>query len=372
MNLMEFRKSFFLNTLVILLLLSVLLIACGNQPTTKTSFQRTPSKTAIPTDFRIRNITPIYSRTPTHSLKSPKTVTIFPTSDSTQQTWLATALAIKSTSDAWYQQKEKIKETQISTFSADCDQLNIYASEISSDGKWFASSCGYNHDQLLSVRNLEGTVWNFEYKDFVSTDLVDTLGMVRPEFWSPDGNFLYFTLGVGYSGGGNYCFPKDFGDYGLFRIKLKTGEWSTVIPFDGAFPGDEIEFSPDGRYLAITNHGVLITNMTSGKAIRIMTSDQLERMVWSPNSRYLAYFTASCDDTSVLSSTVYIWDSLSNEKHVVFKKDGIILKPESWSDNSRLRIIGEEIIELDVLFTIFVHDIDLDKVETIGTATPNP
>ena len=296
-----------------------------------------------------------------------------PTIDSTQQSWHSTALAMEATERAVNQQSQDEKETQVAEFSSDCENVNLYPSKISPDGNWLAVSCGYKRNQTLTVQNKNGTKWVLDFKDFLSKESSDEImGLLSPKFWSPDGSYLFFTIGLGYEGGGNDCFPQDRGAYGLFRLNVKTGAWATLIPPTDSFPGYEIEFSPTGRRYAITLDSVLITDLQTGESTKLATDETIERLSWSPDGKYLAYSLASCDEQHVISSAIYTWDASTNQTQVLLERDGIILRPESWVDNSMLRIIGEEITGLDTFYTIYQYNIQQGSLVFTSTATPNP
>jgi hypothetical protein len=337
--------------------------ACGAQvsiePTTTATFTKTPN--------------PIKTLTPTSTPTLGASLTSSPTVDSTQQTWHATAVAIQTAERLESMQSWDAKETQIAQFPTTCDDLNFYSSKISPDGQWFAASCGYKRNQTLRVLSIDGIKWVLDFEDFLSPESPDGIsGALNPEFWSPEGNYLYFRIELGYSGGGNDCFPRERGAYGLFRLNLANGSWATVIPSTNSFPGYDIKFSPTGRRYAITLNGVIITDLQTGESTKMATNGTVEKLSWSPDGKQLAYSTASCDDEKVQSSSVYIWDSTTNQVQILLEMDEIILTPELWVDTSTLRIIGEEIKGLDSFYTIYEYSIEPQKLLFTGTATPNP
>lgn len=293
--------------------------------------------------------------------------------DMTLQVWQATAIAVRETTHAMHQQTENKKETQIAQYPAACDDLNFFQSSASPDGKWFAASCGYKRNQRLIVLSNDGTKWILEFEDFLSPDTNDlVMGMLSPKFWSPEGNYLFFVVGLGYSGGGDDCFPTDSGDYGLFRLNLNTGAWVTMIPPTDSFPGHAIEFSPTGRYFAATMGGVLILDLRTGETTQIDTSGVM-KLSWSPDGKYLAYSVASCGEKGfVESSSVYVWNASTNQTQTLFTTDELVLRPESWIDNSTLRINGEKWMNLNAFYTIYEYSLTQENVVFTGSATPRP
>lgn len=340
---------------------------------TACSAQVSREPTATATLTKTPNL--ITTLTPTLTPTFRASFTPTPTEDATQQTWRSTALAIQTEARATSMQSWYAKETQVAEFFIDCERVNSYSSNISPNGKWFAASCDDKENSTLVVQNKEGTKWVLEFKEFLSKDSPEGMwGAVSPKFWSPDGSYLYFTIGLGYSGGGNYCFPQpwDRGDYGLFRLDLLKGIWSTIIPSTAFFPGYEIIFSPTGRRFAISLNGVTIADLNTGENIQLGVNGIIERMSWSPDGKYLAYASAICDDEKIISSSIYIWDTTTSQFQILFEVDKMILRPESWISNSTLRIAGEEIIGFDSAYTIYEYNIEPRGLLLSGTETPNP
>lgn len=117
----------------------------------------------------------------------------------------------------------------------------------------------------------------------------------------------------------------------------------------------------------------MITDLKTGAIIKIDIPDIVEGLSWSPDGRHLAFSVASCNEQgAVKSSSVYIWDALKNEKHVLFTSEDMVLRPESWIDNSTLRFTGEKIVDLNMLYTIYVYNIEQQSLVFSGTATPSP
>jgi WD40 repeat protein len=293
------------------------------------------------------------------------------TVDSTNQVMYdATAIPTKTETD---EQKYDKEATQIAQFPPGCgDNIDFPYNEISPDGKWLASGCGYSHpDQTFVVQNKEGTKWVLEFKDFLNPDTdVDMIGNLNPVFWSPEGKYLYFSTGLGYDGGGNQCFTWGDG-YGLFRLNLKTGSWVTFVPPTDYFPGYKFRFSPTGRQYASDNNGVIITDLQTGKSTQIDISGVTD-LSWSPDGNNLAYSVASCGEDFVQSSAIYSWNVLENQEQKLFAVDDTFLLPELWVDNTTLRVIGEGNIDSEYIYTIYEYDIRQKGLTFIGTATPFP
>lgn len=223
------------------------------------------------------------------------------------------------------------------------------------------------------VSNQDDRAWVFHFSDFLSEDNQGIMGNLYPLAWGVESKFLYFSAALGWSGGGNQCFPG-IGWYGLYRLDLGTGTMATLI--DGKnknFAGDEIRFSPNGNYYAVDLNGVTITDLMNGDVETIDVSGVME-MVWSLDSRYLVFFVADCGDEFVETSSIHIWDSVINETRVLFSTNNMLLLPRTWIDSSLIEFIGEEWVGGDThyLYTIFRYDLGNDEMIFSATATLRP
>jgi hypothetical protein len=264
-------------------------------------------------------------------------------------------------------------ESTLEAFSDLCDEFGTDSSrgvKISPDGKWVSISCGGKRNQTLIVQNQEGVKWVFDFTDFINPSLEGGMGSFTPLAWSPDNRFLYLTKVLGWSGGGNQCFPGH-GVYGLYRLHLETGTLITLISSDDRFPGDKIRFSPTNDYYAVDKDGVRITSLTSGKETKIDVSGVME-MSWSPDGKFLAFSVASCGETIVESSSMLVWNSSTNQTEVLFSTNEMLLRPESWIENSKIRFEGETWIGNNNAYTIFEYNLAENEMTFSGTATPRP
>lgn len=339
--------------------------ACGG-------YSITPEISASPTTIVTTMSQPIQSTsTPTQiaNVTPRPTLTLKPS-----QSWYFTAVAIQSTEKVLLQQARSAKETQIAQFPIVCeDELS---GNMSPNEEWLATSCGYERDQTLIVQNRVGTKWVLEFKDFLSPESPDRIsGSLDPKFWSPDGEYLYFVSTLGYSGGGNECFPRTGrGEYGLFRLTLKTGAWTTLIPPTDSFNGYGIEFSSTGRRYATATNSIVVTDLNTVEVFKLDASGVME-VLWSPDGTQLAYSVASCGEWFVQSSSLYVWDALTNQTQIlVSMNDGTLLRPLSWSDNTTLRIEGEkhDPVYRRTSLTVFIYDIGQKNLVFTGTATRSP
>ena len=84
------------------------------------------------------------------------------------------------------------------------------------------------------------------------------------------------------------CFTRG-GNYGLFRLNLKKGTSSILIPPTKLFPGYIIKFSPTVRHFAMNNYGVTITDLRTGEGTRIDMRGIVD-FAWSPDGEASSLF----------------------------------------------------------------------------------
>jgi len=299
------------------------------------------------------------------------------TATETQQAWFATAEVAQNIADTATRQAQDAKETKVAQFPSACGDTYPDESSISPDGNWLAASCGYTSDQTLVIQNKEGIKWVLDFQNFLTQKVLQNgvpMGLLRPKYWSPDGNYLYFVPVIGADAGGNDCFPRYKGDYGLFRLDLKTGSWVTLIHPTDSLLGYGIEFSPTGRRYVTDIGGITVTDLKTGDETKVYLYDDVEGFIWSPDGTQLAFTVASCEEEkgTVLSSSVYVWDALKNEKRILFTTNEMVLRPQDWINNSTFRISGDKFVDQDMVHTIYVFDAATNNVVFSGTATPNP
>jgi hypothetical protein len=371
------RKTRFPITLSMVIIFVHLLPSCSSKATLESTLPIIPYETPVPTNRQIKKpepadtIQPGATSTPSSTQVYILSSTPSPTINSTYQAWHAKAISISETERAARQLAWNDKATQIAQFPITCESWSN-PSDISPDGKWSATDCGPNSNRTLIVQNKEGIKWVLYFKDFLSPDTPEWMpGGMHQKFWSPEGKYLYITPQLGYSGGGNQCFSYSRGNYGLFRLNLTTGSWTTIVPFIDSFPGNEIEFSPNGRWYGITLNGITITDLKTGDVIQINAPGEME-MRWSPDSKHLAYSLATCGEEFVQTSSVYVWDTSTKQTRHLLTTEAIVLRPESWINNSTLRINGEKWVGLNNLYTIYEYDIEQNSIIFTGTATPFP
>jgi len=187
-----------------------------------------------------------------------------------------------------------LKQTQIASFSANCDDANSYYTVISPKGNWLAFSCGNKRDQTMQVYSKTGKKWVVQFKDYVSKEFIrdgqTPMGSLYPVHWTNDEEYLFFQSAISFSGGGT-CFYHGFGQ-GVYRLELDNGTVSTTLsPL--IFPDQYlISFSPNGRWLAYNSNVPKILNLQTGEEIVLQEGkNRVGDFAWSPDSSNLAYGT---------------------------------------------------------------------------------
>ena len=352
---MEFFKK-----LIVIVFIGFVLIACGN-PIAQTEvtitdtplLPSTPSKTPFPT----------LPRQPTFTVVPTKTITLTPTLNPTQQIWVATNVSIRATQRVINENERENRGKEIDKFPIVCS--DSYDFDVSPDFKWLATNCGDKTYSILVVQNKEGTKWVLDFEDFLDESFSEGVpGGVGTVFWDMEGQYLYFTVYIGWSGGGNYCFPEGGGGLGLFRLNLKNGSVATLIDRHARFPGDKMRFSPTGRRFAVDINGITITDLQTGNEIQLNVSGVMD-LIWSPDGRYLAYSVSRCNKEGfIIDSSLYVWDSLINESRFILQLEKTILYPTSWDDISNLEVYGQDYTDniYDATYLIYEYDITQEEL----------
>jgi hypothetical protein len=306
--------------------------------------------------------------TPSPALvNSTSTLSIEPTHQSVH----FTAVAIREITATAWQIEWNIIATKVAQFpTVECGN-NESLSSLSPDEKWVFTVCGMKPNKISIVHNANGVIWILESKNFLPPSMMGTeeiWGSLTEKFWDTKGGYFYFSTNLNFDIGGNECFTG-YGVNGLFRLNLKTGEVTTLIS-----PSEyvEITFSQTGRRYAADINGVTITDLKTGEIVQLDAENVME-LSWSPDGTKLAFSTTGCDNEGFLiSSSMYVWDAITQETHSLLTTDKIRLSPDSWLDDDVLRINGEDFTFNEYIPIIYEYDVTNVLLLSSGTATPRP
>jgi hypothetical protein len=249
---------------------------------------------------------------------------------------------------------------------------------ISPDGDWCSIGYYFPESQKVLVKKNNGTTWQIPVEKFIEPEEIGSLGNISPYHWSKDGKFLFFSLYLGWDGGGTQCFNYGNAD-GLYRFDLESGIVDTIIKPDW---GHIFAFSPTDRYLATDLDGVSIIDFLSSKTT-LLNSTKPQSFRWSPDGRYLAYSVATCgieldnnssdnDWWNVASSSAYIYDTQTGQTTVMLRSDKQLLKVGEWEANSKTLISGEQYIGNKLIAKEYLFNFNSGMYTNIETTTPNP
>jgi hypothetical protein len=238
--------------------------------------------------------------------------------------------------------KHALKETQVASFSASCDDnyRNIYSSLLSPKGNWLALPCGDKYDQNLRIYNHTGKKWELQYKDFADEQNIQYGGQLYPVHWANDEKYLYFRSSVTMSAGGT-CFYGGLGQ-GLYRLDINNGTVDATLPPLKNMGLYLFSFSPSGRWLAVDSY---ILDLQTGEKIFLEGREYtFGDFTWSPDSSKLAY--SSCLSSSqqfvVYQSAIRIFSLETRTSKTILHSEtpNVFLRIDPMDDN-RLKIYDD-------------------------------
>jgi hypothetical protein len=291
------------------------------------------------------------------------TPTSKPTKTQTPTYELFSTLDPNATLEPWELLRKQVKE-----FGIDCKYLQA---SISPKGNWAAAACGYENDQTLQIANESGTVWKLNFSDYLSEMMGkdgNPMGGLVPIYWTADDQYLFFSPYVAWDGGGT-CF-YGFGYGGLYRMSMKDGKISTILPLTDMMDQYFFAFSPDGRYLAYIDGNPHLLNLNTGDNYSINVDENISgNLTWSPDSSRLGFATCVVDPDDfrrINNSTIQIFTVSNHEKQIIKNSQVIFFSIEPGEDNSYF-LISERDENWDEVFSLYYWDQGL-----IFTATPQP
>lgn len=202
---------------------------------------------------------------------------------------------------------------------------------------WGTEPSGQDQSSTIKISALDGT----QFDTLLTQDSTNPPTQLVPQFWSADGQTLYFSkepLGIGgyilYGGGSS-----------LFKLDTATKEVTEVIPL-GPSDGPQAcldSISADYRYVAdhCAQNAISVRDLVNGtySAIQLPTEASNYRFLgsarFSPQGNHLVYALAQTDQGSE-QGWVAITQLNGGSKVILTSEIGIIYTVAGWLDDQTL------------------------------------
>lgn len=162
--------------------------------------------------------------------------------------------------------------------------------------------------------------------------------------WSPYGDVLALLVG----GDGSDTATIQFWN-------IAQGTQVAMFPLTSAVGVGDMAWSPDGRWLAVTEeHGVLILAADTGEAVQYFSdsSNDVTNIAWSPDSTRLLVATFLPDDASGPFSLFFapdrrvsVWDVATSRRTLALLEQPTGNLSIAWSPTSRVFAVASEAID---------------------------
>ncbi len=204
---------------------------------------------------------------------------------------------------------------------------------------WGTGPSGLDQSSTIKISAPDGT----QFDTLLTQDAPNPPTQLVPEFWSADGQSLYFSkepIGLG----GNILFG---GGSNLYKIDISTKEVTEVIPA-GPMDGPQAcldAISADYRYVAdhCSQNIITVRDLVNGISATIqLPSDFTDaRFVgsarFSPNGNHLAYALARGEEAR-LQSAVAITQLNGGSMLILSGQDGILYSLVGWLDDQTVLV----------------------------------
>lgn len=254
--------------------------------------------------------------------------------------------------------------------------------EFSPDRSWMVELCysDVENSLILTYSNRDTKVlWKIDYRDYIqTTDGFLPDGGLSVVHWSTDGRYSYFNSYI--SGSGGECFfngnVETYGK-GLFRLDLKTGEVSTVLPLRDNFMGYDFSFAPTGGRLVYDTYGsgMKILDLQTGHLTDIAPVSQRSDgggYLWSLDGLELVYSTVLYNDRSEpVAYSLRRADAISGVEQLLLESPDRCFEALKWDDDSML-LIRSEAVYGTVNNTLIEYDLSTKQIIVESTTTALP
>jgi len=268
------------------------------------------------------------------------------------------------------------EETLVAQYPRLCDNLS-FPREFSPNRLWMVESCYSEKDKslILTLSNRESNaLWKLVYRDFIQQGEVVPDGGLSVVYWSDDGKFAYFNSFI--SGSGGYCFFSgnvlNYGK-GLFRIDLKTGSSTVILPLQENFIGYDFSFSPTGKQLVYETHlsGVKFLDLETGNIVTVPSISEFDGVggfVWSPTGAQVVYSTVkSINYGESFIYSLRLADTQLGYEQKIFESKENCFAARLWSDYDILTVE-----HYDENYDRMIVEFDLNSNEILSEATVTP
>jgi hypothetical protein len=350
---MKLTITFYHRVLVFVVLL--LVTGCGTTTSVSNPASITPQFTQLVSDV--------------NDLASTSTITVGQTftplpSATPNQTQIVQADNISSTIS--------VAQTSASQFPRICKD-SYYRQGYSPDGLWLVELCysENDHDLIMTLSSRETQVlWKLLYQKYIpKMDFVPDGGMsvVR---WSNDGKYAYFTAFLG--GDGGECF---YGNQletgtGLFRLDLKTGLTTVILPPNDRYFWYSFSISPTDRRLVYGVHSLnlKILDITTGQLVDVVHKSDFSEgggYIWSPDGLQFVYATVTSDDQGErFGYSLRLVDAKSGSEQILLESTEDCFAARSWKENNILTL------EKNFNKTLIEYDLKSNTIISENTMTP--
>lgn len=239
------------------------------------------------------------------------------------------------------EQANKFIQAGMDNFPTICE--NSQYELFSPDQHRLVRVCTYDYqenNQTLEIVTKSGQEWVLQSKDYFTKEFKDNsdenkpygeIGLL-PVNWSTDGKYLYFGSKISIDADGPCFFG--FGDNGLYRIDVESGEVTTILYPSPSLEGYHYAFSPDGRWLAYGKGQPNILDLKTGKNYPINKDGSSYGFSWSPDSSKFAFV--------IDNSTLAIFSIGSKSLNTLINEEGWCLNITPTDNQLRIEMYSEK------------------------------
>ena len=275
-----------------------------------------------------------------------------------------------------YDATQPAVQTKIAEFPSICKERYPYPS-FSPNEKWLVEQCysENDHDLVMALSNSQRqVVWKLLYQDYIPLMEVVPDGGMSVVHWSKDERYAYFNTFLNSSGG--QCFDSGSvsdGGFGLFRLDLKTGDITTLLP-----PGNtyywwyRFSFSPTDRRLVYAARGrnLKLFDVQTGHVTDVMHRSGFDEgggYTWSADGLQFAYSTVTSGDQGTwFKYSVRLVDVQSGTERILIESSDSCFAVISWTENNSL------ILEKNYNEALVEFSLNMNQVIREATMTPYP